>query len=341
MATGNLDAADLSAVADGGLINEDVMQAIWDISAIPLPFTDMIGTSGVSNPYTEWTQDRLQDPDLDNAVVDGADASGNDVNTGKRVGNHCQQSDKVVKVSYRASASDTVGRSNELAYQLMMRQRELRRDVEAISLTQQASVPDDGDSEAGRAAGAYAWLETNTDRGDLGGDGGFSNGIVAAPTPGTARALSETAIRDVAQAIWEGGGNPTVLMSTPAAIRKLSEYMFTESARIATLTSDVREKESAAIATGSVNVFVTDFGVTLSMMPNRLHPVVEAGNVNVGLFDPDYWQHGFLQGYRTDMLAKTGTAENRQMLVDWTLKALNEEASGVIADIDPSLDAVA
>ncbi len=154
MSTANLDSADLKGVLRGGLIREDVMDKIWDISKIPLPFTDMIGSSGkVKNEYKEWTTDELAAPDTTNAVVDGSDASGNDTKTGARVGNHCQISDKVVRVSYRADASDTIGRAKELAYQLMRRQQELRRDVEAIALLNQASVADDGDTVAGKVGG--------------------------------------------------------------------------------------------------------------------------------------------------------------------------------------------
>ena len=138
-----------NAVDIRGLINEDVMQKIWDISKIPLPFTDMIGSGSSKNSYKEWTTDELAAPDNTNATVDGADATGDDTKQGDRVGNHHQIPDKIVKVSTRAQNSDTIGRANELAYQVMRRQQELKRDVEAIVLTNQASVADDGDTTAG------------------------------------------------------------------------------------------------------------------------------------------------------------------------------------------------
>lgn len=53
MSTANLDAADLKSVTRGGLIREDVMERIFDISRIPLPFTDMIGRDSSSHPYKE------------------------------------------------------------------------------------------------------------------------------------------------------------------------------------------------------------------------------------------------------------------------------------------------
>ena len=132
MSTANLDSADLKGVLVNGLINEDVMNKIWDISKIPLPFTDMIGSGSAGNEYKEWTQDTLAAPDPTNAVVDGSDATGDDTQTGARVGNHHQISDKVVRVSYRADASDTIGRSRELSYQITRRQQELRRDSQCL-----------------------------------------------------------------------------------------------------------------------------------------------------------------------------------------------------------------
>lgn len=344
MATTNLDAADLKSVSYRGLINEDVMQRIWDISKIPLPLTDRIGTDTAKNPYKEWTTDELAAPNIANKQVDGADTNTiNDAKTGARVGNHCQISVKVVQVSTRAQETDNIGRSNELAYQVMRRQQELRRDVEAIMLTNQASVADDGNTNAGQSAGLAAWLTTSTDRGTTGADGGFSNGIVAAPAVGAKRALSETKVRDIVQSVYQEGGDPSVLMSVPSVIRKFSEYLFTSSARVATLTSDQGKSKEKAAALGSVNVFVTDFG-TLELVDNRLQQTYAADDgtaANVFIIDPQFLSQCFLHGYRVEPLAKTGLADKRQMAVDWTLIVNTEKAHGVIADIDPTADVTA
>lgn len=341
----SLTSAALKAVEFGGLINEDVMQEIWDISEIPLDFTMSIGSDTVSNSYTEYTQDKLQDVNMDNAQIDGSDQTGDDTNTGLRVGSHCQISTKVVSVSERADASDVIGNQKELPYQVMMRQRELRRDVEAISVGEQGSQSDDGSTVPGLSAGFAAWMTTNTDRGVGGADGGFSNGQTAAPTVGTTRALSETTVRNIAQEVWSQGGNPTTLMSIPSVIRSLSEYMFTETARVATLTNDVSQQTSAASALGSVNLFITDFGVTLAMVANRLQQPVDTTalleNATVYIYDPEYVRHGYLEGYHVEPLAKTGLSDTRLMAVDWTLKVLNEAAHGLIGDIDYTTPVVA
>lgn len=339
MSSGNLDSADLKAVAAGGAINEDVMQRIIDITNIPLPFTDMVSNNEkADNSYTEWTIRELAAVDVNNAIVDGADAGTDDSQTGLRVGNHCQQSEKVVKVSERAQRSNTIGASNELAIQVMDRSKELRRDVEAIALTQQASVADDGNTTPGKAGGVFAWLETNTDRGGTGADGGFNTGtkIVDAPTPGTARAISEASLKDLLELIYNENGNATKLMTRPKAKRKISEYMYGASANIASLSSDVGQQQKHSVAIGAVDVWVTDFQ-TLELIPNRLQQQETGSRTNIGIFDPEYVDLAYLIPYRVAPLAKTGAADNRQMLVDWTVKMLNEKAHGVYADVNETL----
>ncbi len=338
MTTANLDSFDLKAAVDDGWIREDVMQKIFDISAIPLPFTDRIASDVTKNEYAEWTEDTLGAVDLSNALVDGADAGTDDSVVGVRVGNHHQISGKTLRVSTRARESDTIG-GEALSYQLMQRGKEIRRDVEGIMLSQQASIADNGDTVAGLSAGLGAWLTTNAFRGALGADGGYgatSPGIVDAPTTGTVRAMTEDLVRDAAQSVYEQGGDVTVLMMMPALKRGFSEFLYTSAAKVALLDSDVGQASDMATAKGAIDVFVSDFAV-LELVSNRLQQLVTTDNSNAYFLDFEFLRQGFLHGYRVEPLAKTGTADNRQIIVDWTLKVLNEKAQAVLADIDPAL----
>lgn len=340
MTTANLDSKDLKSVASGGLIAEDVMNSIWDISNIPLPATERMGSDDADNAYTEWTQDKLGAQNLSNAQVDGSSQNtNNDSATGKRLGNHCQISTKTVQVSSRADASDVIGRGRETAYQIMMRQRELRRDVEGIRLSNQGSVEDDGNTTAGKAASIFAMIKSNVSNGATGSTPGFNTGtkLFGSIVAGTKRALTETLVRDMAQSIYIAGGDPSVLMARPEVIRKFSEYCFSSSARIATLTSEGGQGDGPLTAKGAVNVFVTDFGVTLDLIPNRLQPTVAAGVSNVLIADFEYIDEAFMRGYQTEELAKVGLSTISMMSVDWTNKILNEEACGAILDIDQTL----
>lgn len=315
------------------------MAKIWDISKIPLPMQDLFGEDSHSNEYAEWTKDALAAPNLNNKVVDGSDAPADNNKLGTRVGNHSQISVKVVSASTRARDGKTLNMGEAYAYQVMMRQQELRRDIDAICISNQGSVADDGAAIAGQAGGLDAWIVTNGNNGATGANGGFQtgSGLVTAATPGTARALSEATIRNTAQAIWTAGGNPTVLMGRPPLIRKLSSYMFTTSAQVATLMSDVKEKRGAAVATGAVNVFVTDFGVVLEMMANRLQSTTAANVSTLFLLDPERAHISYLSRPQTVGLAKTGLSDKGEMFADWTLKVMNEEAFGAIRGIDETL----
>ncbi len=330
--------AALKSVASGGLIKEDVMNQIWDISKIPLPYTDMVGSDTADNSYTEWTTDALGDPALGGWVVDGADSDQNDVANGERLGNQCGILTKEVRVTTRAQNSNTIGFSNALSYQVMMRQRELRRNVEANLLGIQGSQADNGDATPGIPAGLAAMV-TQYDTGTGATGGGFSSGSWTAITPGAApTALTEADLRDALQEAWTGGADPSVVMSVPAVIRALSTYMFTSSAQIATLTKDTKGETSAATALGAVNSFITDFGIVVDFVPNRIQQPYDVAGTDDGcavfLLDPSYIRISYLHGYRVEPLAKTGLSDKRMMAVDFTQKVLNPDAHRVLLDID-------
>ena len=343
MSTANLDAADLAAAAYGGLIREDVMEKIWDISKVPLPLTDRIGSGTVTNARFSWTQDKLGAPSIDGQIIDGADTTGsNDTATGTRVQNFCEIRAKVVQVSSRARESNTIGFSDSLAYQLMQRQRELRQDVEATALSNNGSVADDGATTPGQTGGLDAWLTTNTDNGaTTGADGGFSTstGLVAPYTAGTKRALNEAKFKDLLQAVYMQGGESTVVMARPPVVRKFSEYQFTSGARVATMTRNV-DQMAPGSSLGAVNVYIGDF-CTVEIIANRLQQETAAGVSTLFILDPSLLELAYLRGYVTEELAKTGTADKRQVRVDWGLRVGNEAGLAAFRDIDETLDMVA
>ncbi len=325
--------ADLKALNTGGLINEDVMSKIWDISRIPLPFTDIIGSDTHSNAFTEWTIDALGSVDLTNAVVDGADAVPTDAAGGTRVGNHSQISEKGVSVTQRTQHSRVIGRANELSYQVMMRQQELRRDIEAIMLTEQASIADNGNATAGKSGSFSAWLTTNTSNGaSAGADGGFntSTSVVDAPNGGDIRAYSETLLKASILKAYNANGNVTTLMSTPELVQRLNTFLLTSSANIATPTANISGTSPVhQVAQGAVNVYATDFNTVLVIEPNRLIVNVTGNETSVWYIDPTKVALSFMEGINVKPLAKVGLADKRQMSADWTLKVYNEAAHAI------------
>lgn len=344
MSTANLDAADLAAVAVDGLINEEVMQSIWDISKIPLELTDRIGTTAIGNARFSWTKDKLQAPAIDGQVVDGADTiTDDDTNTGSRVQNFAEIVTKTVKVSTRAQDSNTIGTSNELAYQLIMRQQELMRDIEATMLSNNASQADDGNTTPGVTGALNAWIATNISVGaTTGAAGGFNTttGIVDAYTPGDAAALSEATFKDLVQSVYEQGGESMVVMSVPTVHRLFSEYQFADGARVATLTRETRGDNGPTSSQSAVNVWIGDFA-TVELVPNRLQQEIATDVSTMFILDMGLIEQAVLTGVRVEPLSKTGLADNRQMLKDWGLRVGNEEGLAAYCDIDQTAAMVA
>jgi hypothetical protein len=267
------------------------------------------------------------------------------------VGNHSEIRTKRVPVSTRAQAVDTIGYANELAYQITERQKELRRDVEATALSNNGSV-EGTDAVAGVTAGLNAWITSvdvdgnaaanpNVVRGVGGLDGGWDlvagNSLVAGATLGTGRAITETLIRDVCEGIYDKGGEAMTLMVVPKLKRQISEYMFTSSARVATMINDSPGGSAPErSAQGSVDLIITDFG-SVKIVPNRLQPMYAADNCTAFVIDPAYVSLSYLSGYQVEPLAKTGLSDVRMMSVDWALCVKNWDGIGGIADVDPAL----
>ena len=338
MSTANFDRFDLSnATTNSENVREQLHDVITNISPTQTPFQNMIGSGSADNTFFEWLVDELMDVDPSNALIDGADAGTDDSEAADRLANECQISGKTIRVSGRSDAVNKAGRSKELSYQLAKAGKSIKRDVEAIITGNQASLK--GDSSTASTTGSLrAWLETNAlVDATSGANGGFNTTtrVVDAATDSSAtRALTETLLRTVIRQCYEEGGEPSVIMVAPSMKQVISEYLFTSSARVATLYSD-QEGQKTGTAMGTVDVFISDFG-SLKIVPNRFqgHTGTAARDRDVFVLDTGLWSLDYLRKYRTHKLARTGDAENRQMLVDYGLRSKNEKGSGVIADVD-------
>lgn len=349
-----LDAkGDLAGVAVGGVIRESVMDDIWNISRIPLPLTDRIGRGTVNAASYDWVTDKLATAVATNAWVEQANFSTTTATTATdfadsatppsvRLRNHIQISVKAVTVSELADAVTSVGGSGGLAYNLMVAQQELKRDLEATMLSNKPSVLGNATTTAPQTAGYAASVQDQTtptrDLCDTSGtQGGWNSGtsIFDAYTPGAKRAITETKLRNIAQALYLGGcGGPDqalVAMCAPTIKRTISTYMFTSSARIAQWTKEVGSNASNS-AVGAVDVFITDFG-TLELVPNRFQVDLGTNQYGLYVFDPNYYEQVFLRGVTTSVNAKIGLVERRTMSAYWGTR-FNPECIGAILDID-------
>lgn len=330
MATTNFDRFDLATQGDN--VREDLTDVIYNISPTEVPLQANIGRGSADQTLHEWQIDELAAVNTGNAAIDGADFGTDASDPASRVGVFCQISIKYIAVSRRANIVNKAGRKSELAYQIAKKGKELRRDVEAIATLNQATVQGDS-TTASLTAGLGAWIKTNTARGVGGADPALSGTTFGQPTTaatdGTPAALSETNILQVLREAYTQGGNPNMMMCGTTVKQRFSNFMFTANARIATQRQDQGPVNRGGVSVvGAVDVYVSDYTV-LDVVPNRFQR-----ERDFWILDTEYWEISYLDGYKTETIAKIGDSERRHILVDWALSSHNEAASGVVADVD-------
>ena len=307
---------------------EDLQNAIFDISPMDTPFISGCSRGKAVAVTHEWQTDTLVDATSDNAQIEGHDhTSVSTVTPTVRVGNYLQISDKTVAVSGTMEAIDKAGRKNELAYQMARRGKELKRDMESNVLYPN-TVSAGSSNTARQLAGLNLWIQTNTSLGaGLGAVSGHTAGVPALGTwaDGTDRAITETLFKAVLLSCWTNGADPDQFM-VGAFVKQAASVAFDG---IATQNVDVvRAAESKpGIAIGAVDIYVSDFGV-VKIVPNRFQRGRDGW-----VLDMNYVGLAFLRPMRTIKLSKTGDAEKRLLLCEYTLVVKNEKALGIVADL--------
>ena len=302
---------------------EDLSDVIYNISPTETPFMSNIPRVGASAVYHEHQTDALAAA-ASNRVVEGDDATSPGHSPTTRIGNYCQISDKVIRVSGTQRAVVSAGRADEYSYQTSKAGQELKRDMEYALVRNQASSSG-GAATARSLASVESWLSTNRTSAGTGTaqtTPGFSSGVVAAPTDSTvAGAFTEGHLQTVISECWDQGGDPTVVM-----VGKFNKQAVSGFPGIATQYRDNPQVGQATII-GAADVYVSDFG-TFNVVPNRF-----MRDQTALVLDMDYWALAELRSMEITPLAKTGDSDQAQLLCEYTLESRNEAASGKISDL--------
>jgi hypothetical protein len=304
-------------------LREDLQNTIFMLTPEDTPFLSNIGRDKASATKHEWQTDTLAAPDTANAQIEGDEYVYADRAPTVRVGNFTQISRKPVLVAGTLEAVDKAGRASEIKYQSIKAGKELKKDQEAIILANQASVA--GSNSVARKLGGFAaWLVSNVSRGATGANGGYNTGtgLVVAATNGTQRAFTETLMKTAWQSAYVNGGNPRIAM-LPVA----QKSVFSSFVGIAQIRTDVGQNDGQATIIGGADTYVGDFG-KLTTVVNRVQQARDAF-----LVDPSAVKYVTLRPMFVDKPAKTGDAEKRMLVVEYTLRVDNEAAHAAIADL--------
>jgi len=299
-------------------IREDLTDVIYNVDPTTTPFFEMCAKTKATATLHEWQTDTLATAVSTNAVVEGNDTTVAATGATVRLTNYCQISEKSARTTGTEESVKKAGRNNEMAYQVVKRTKELRRDMESSLLANLAKVAG-SDTVARVLAGVPSWLTTNTSAG-AGGSDPTGDGTDAR-TNGTQRAFTEDLLKTVLASCWDNGGEPNCVMVGSFNKQKFSGF---------TGASTRFDKGEDQKLYAAIDVYVSDFG-ELKVIPNRFQQARDGF-----VFQKDMWAIPFLRPVKNIELAQTGDSMARLINTEYSLQAKNEKASGIIADLTTS-----
>lgn len=310
---------------------EEFANAISMITPEDTPFVSMIGREAVESTHPEWSTDTLVAPNPANAVPQGDEFTYGAVLPTTRVGNFTQISRKEYIISRTQEKTLKAGPQSELGRQRRKKGVELRKDIEAILLSNQASTPGNATTPP-LLGGLPTWITTNVDRGAGGVNGGFNAGTgltVAATNATTQRAFSKAILDNIIVQAYTSGGVPRALMLSPYAKTRFSSFMADPSVAPQRMTTSATKQ---ATIVGAADTYLSDFG-TIDVVPNRVMGTSAALARNIYLIDPDMVSRGVFDDIKEVTPAVTGDATKKVLITEGTLLVKNEAGIAVAADI--------
>ena len=305
-------------------LREDLSDVIYSISPTDVPFMSSIGKGKATAVTHEWQVDSLAAAVLTNFTVEGATATSATMSPTTRVGNQTQIAQKTIQISGTLQAVDKAGRKSEKAYQLAKASAEIKRDMETSLLSNQVASAGNS-STARKLGGLQAWLNSNYSGGTSGVAGASGT---TARTDGTNRTFTEALLQAVIKSVYASGGNPKVLMVSPAHKQTVSAFAGIAAQRY------MAPSNTPTTIIGAADVYLSDFG-TVSVVPNRFMTSTNSCGETAFIVDPDMAAVAYLRPFQTNELAVTGDNESTQLLAEYTLEVRNEAAHGILADLTP------
>ena len=294
---------------------EDLSNIIYNISPMQTPFMSSIGTRNVKNVVFDWQTESLPTPS-GAGQLEGFELSRAASTSTSRVSNVCQISYRDATVTGSQEASDAAGKRSEMAHQLAIMAKALKRDMEEALCQKGAKTT--GNATTARVTGGFeSWITSNDSR----GTSGASTGGGAAPTDGTQRALTETLLKDVLELMFSNGAEPNMAIVGPHNKQVISGF---------TGRSQARQFIDANTVEASVAIYSSDFGELKIVPSNR------SRERSLLLVDPEFAKVSYLRNFETIDIATIGDAETKMIVAEYGLEVSNEAAHGVVADLSTS-----
>lgn len=302
---------------------EDLIEKIFNTSPTETPVVSSIGRTTATNTFHEWQRDSLAAANANNAAIDGDDADLENQTATERVGNYMQIFRKVVGVSQRADVVKKAGRGAELAYKKAQAMLEIKRDVEAMILSNNPAVAPTT-SVAGKSAGLGVQSYANALHNGAGATASWTSGApTTAVTAGTNRTFTEALVKSACQAVYTASGS----VASMVVMSPNHKTTFSGFTGIAMNRKEIKGKEQASIV-GGADVYISDFGA-LEIVPHYLM----VGATDVHMLNTEYIDLAVLRGFETTPLAKTGDSNKVMIITDCALAVRAPKAIAKIANL--------
>lgn len=296
---------------------EDLSNIIYNISPTDTPIMSSIGRRNITNVTFDWQTEALPNVDTGNAYEEGFELSRTAATATVRVSNIAQISKRDATVTGSQQAANAAGKADEMARQMSISAKALKRDMESILSQNQAKVVGNA-STARKTRALEHWLTTNVSRGAT---GAAAVSDTAAMTDGTQRAFTEALLKTVLQTAYTNGAEPSMIVVGPVNKVKLSDF---------TGRSQARQNVSATTIQQAVSVYASDFG-DVKVVPSRF-----TRERTALLLDPEFAKVAFYRNFQQTEIAKIGDADTRMLTAEWGLEVSNEAAHAAIFDLTTS-----
>ena len=294
---------------------EQLSNVIYNISPQSTPFMSSIGKNNIKNVVFDWQTETLPTAS-GSGQLEGFELSRAAATATTRVSNVAQISSRDATVTGSQQASDPAGKKSEMAHQLALMAKALKRDMET-ALSQKGAKTTGAAATARLTGGFESWITSNVSRGTNGAGAGSG----AAPTDGTQRALTEALLKTVLQSCFTNGGEPSLAICGPVNKQVISGF---------TGRSSARQMIDATTVEASVSIYSSDFG-DLKIVPSNF-----SRERSLLLVDPDYAKVSFLRSFETVDISTIGDAQTKMVLAEYGLEMSNQAAHGVVADLTAS-----
>lgn len=281
---------------DNNAMKEDLLDLITNLTPTETQLMTGLGTSKADQIYHQWLTDTLKSV-ATNSAIEGADATYSARTNPSRLANYTQ----IFTVNYTVTDTDravnSAGFDDRFSYETTKAMKEWKNDAEYAVM--RGSLVSGSGSAARQLKGIKNWLAN------------------ANYTSQSGVSLTEAMLNDYLQAVWDDGTTVNAIYCPMYIKRKISGFT-------AGATKQVQITDRRLV--NAVDVYEADAANMVKLFPHRY--VTVSGDTNYDLvgINEDYFKVAHLRKPVQRDLAKTGDGSNAQVIGEFTLECLNQNA---------------